>query len=92
MKAKYKNTGLCVNCLHAPECGYFNKDLKPVIFCEEFCYEEGCQVMNAQQIKTPEKPGAQEYGCMGLCVNCENRDTCKLNRGKSSVWYCEEYR
>jgi len=92
MTGKNEYAGLCANCLHAPECRYFDKNSKPVIFCEEFCYEQGSQVMDAQQAKTGEKPGAQENGGMGLCVNCENRDTCKLNMDKSSVWHCEEYK
>jgi len=92
MEAKYEYTGLCANCLHVPECGYCDKNSKPVIFCEEFCYEQGNQVIDAQQVKTQEKPGTQENGCIGLCVNCEIRDICMLNRDRSSVWHCEEYR
>ena len=29
---------------------------------------------------------------LGLCVNCENRDTCKLRKPEGGVWHCEEYR
>ncbi len=27
----------------------------------------------------------------GLCINCENREICKLHIPESGVWHCEEY-
>ncbi len=27
----------------------------------------------------------------GLCINCENRDTCKETKLDGSIWHCEEY-
>jgi len=28
----------------------------------------------------------------GLCVNCENRETCRLAKSEGGIWHCEEYR
>jgi hypothetical protein len=28
----------------------------------------------------------------GLCVNCENRETCVMARAEGGIWHCEEYR
>ncbi len=27
----------------------------------------------------------------GLCINCENRDTCTFSKPKEGVLYCNEY-
>jgi hypothetical protein len=29
---------------------------------------------------------------MGLCCNCENRDSCTLQDSPGGIWHCEEYR
>ena len=28
--------------------------------------------------------------CVGLCVNCEDRDTCTFPKPPGGVWHCEE--
>ncbi len=28
----------------------------------------------------------------GLCMNCDERETCMLPRPESGVWHCEEYK
>ena len=38
--------------------------------------------------RQPDKPA--EY--LGLCRNCDVRETCQYRRPGSIVWYCEEYR
>lgn len=35
--------------------------------------------------ETPVEPA------IGLCLNCEHRDTCTLPRLEGGVWHCEEY-
>ena len=27
----------------------------------------------------------------GLCVNCDNREECKLRNDEIVIWHCEEY-
>ncbi len=27
----------------------------------------------------------------GLCINCENRETCLQSRIEGGIWHCEEY-
>ncbi len=39
-----------------------------------------------------EPVGSQDTGeYKGLCVNCENRNTCSVPRPEGGVWHCEEY-
>ena len=28
---------------------------------------------------------------MGLCMNCELRETCQLQKAPGGVWFCDEY-
>jgi hypothetical protein len=28
---------------------------------------------------------------MGLCMNCENRTTCRFSIVDGGIWFCEEY-
>lgn len=39
------------------------------------------------------KPGIEEIpGRMkGLCINCDNRVSCKFRIVEGGVWHCEEY-
>ncbi len=32
------------------------------------------------------------HGNVGLCVNCELRDTCIRLKPAGGIWFCEEYR
>ncbi len=27
----------------------------------------------------------------GLCMNCENRETCPLSKTEGGIWFCNEY-
>lgn len=48
----------------------------------------------------PKEPESADSSCnnagtepdlKGLCVNCENRQTCLLPKPEGGVWHCEEY-
>lgn len=89
---------LCCTCIHAPTCSYRQRSEEPVFFCEEFEVETGeaaapatvddrqsARTVAAQHVQKP----ASDY--LGLCSNCEHRDTCRLPRPEGGVWHCEEY-
>lgn len=85
--------GLCSTCNHASECINAKRATEPILFCEMFDdYVKPGQVNKSQtqagSIPTEKEPGRLK----GLCVNCEERHTCKFPKPDGGVWHCEEYR
>ena len=61
-------------------------------YCEMFDSGNGAQRAQTVTLVTPVKPQVREQPSLkGLCVNCENRDTCTLPKAEGGVWHCEEY-
>jgi hypothetical protein len=89
---------LCCTCVHAPTCTYRQRSEGPVFFCEEFEVEtrepaapatvDDRQSAQAVAVQHAQEP-ASNY--LGLCSNCEHRDTCRLPKPEGGVWHCEEY-
>jgi hypothetical protein len=95
--------GLCVNCKHHTACTFCGSPSEPKLFCEEFeclgasCSEFGDGISVVRDEPVPpvieSDAGEQDAGkYMGLCVNCENRESCCHTIPASGIWYCEEYR
>lgn len=83
--------GLCMTCNSGPTCTRRKGMRLPVVFCEEFDDWMPLDMKNEPAPVTAEEqifPGTT----MGLCCNCENRDSCALRRTPGGVWHCEEYR
>jgi hypothetical protein len=89
--------GLCSTCNNSTSCYYHLRNGKRIVwFCELFDdYEpilkfENFSSWNKSSIdsKTEE---ANKVKLAGLCMNCENRDTCTYPKPESGVWHCEEY-
>jgi hypothetical protein len=87
--------GLCSTCKHYSSCMYPKCSDVPKIFCEEFecaagpCSQSGFGVAPAAEPEVMTDVSAEEF--LGLCVNCELRDTCSHAKRTGGVWYCEEY-
>ncbi len=88
-------SGLCVTCAHVVRCGFRVRHTQPVIWCEEFeavnvplVPEETPEVNDAPSVKQMEEWDKYK----GLCVNCENRETCQIRNSEIGIWHCEEYR
>ena len=45
----------------------------------------------SERAPTETAPAESESHHKGLCVNCDNRDTCAFPRSEAGVWFCEEY-
>lgn len=85
-KSEYK--GICITCRFADTCVNLAKAAEPVWRCEEFEVE-------------PYKPVTKYYGekcdennCdvyIGLCADCENRNSCMYEKPEGGIWHCEEY-
>ena len=85
--------GLCSTCREAPTCTYRKDPRQPVWECDEFEYEIP-PVSVSPPAASPFKSIAQDRNPgrhAGLCVNCENRETCTYRKPEGGVWHCEEY-
>ena len=72
---KRQPQGLCTSCMHAQTCMYLKKQELPVFHCEEF---EIAPVSGQQYKEAPLRstPSERQTRYRGLCLNCENRETC----------------
>jgi hypothetical protein len=88
--------GLCSTCRHAPSCTFPRDPEKPAFYCEEFEIESAPSKKRAG-VKAPQ-PTASFVGVkesarlIGLCSDCEGRQTCVFPKPEGGVWHCEEYR
>ncbi len=92
MTEKIQLSGLCINCLNAEECSYRVNHTRPIIFCEEFsCIDPSESKSNIARV-IPKIENSLNSSLKGLCSNCENSETCNLQRTDDIVINCEEYR
>jgi hypothetical protein len=84
---------LCQACAHVDHCALREMPTTPVHDCDE--YDDGTRAAPLGALwvhqHQPSRPAPVATG-IGLCVNCEHRETCTLPRAESGVWNCEEYR
>ena len=92
-----KRLSLCSTCKNALSCTFPRDPDKPAVYCEEFEIEEPPPIRIAEE----ERPKATEpyvaegrdsTRFIGLCSDCENRQTCVFPEPEGGVWHCEEYR
>lgn len=92
-KTKVEYGGLCATCNNNATCTFRRDPEKPVLHCEEF--DDYTEPKTITPTTTPlvnsegKKKDSKKF--KGLCVNCENRATCKLPKSETGVWHCEEY-
>lgn len=93
---KVEYGGLCSTCNNNSTCRFKRDPEKPVLYCEEFD-DYTAPVSDDENISTTtplvrsdvKKKDSKKF--KGLCVNCANRETCKLPKSETGVWHCEEY-
>ncbi len=85
--------GLCATCNHSLSCTFRRSVESPVLYCEEFdCSSPSVpQVPHLTAVPAPEPRENSSSGLLGLCSNCEGRDSCTLPKDEGGVWHCEEY-
>ncbi len=83
---------LCSNCNHAEACDGRNRARRPIFFCEEFDVFVPVPASELTQAM-PTQPSERQNtnGCTGLCMNCDNAETCTSPKPEGGVWHCEEY-
>jgi hypothetical protein len=85
---------LCSTCKHTAKCHYATGARGPSFYCEEFEIES---VPARIPWDTPRPQDSlvvsnEAVNWIGLCCDCENRQTCVFLRPEGGVWHCEEYR
>jgi hypothetical protein len=86
-----KGQGLCSNCGARDECVLSRTNKGPVNFCEEYWTTNSKADLDKPIKKKDETKPPVQHQTAGLCINCLNRDDCRLSKNKGGVWYCEEY-
>lgn len=92
--------GLCSTCNNASTCIYRARRGFDALYCDMFddYTAPSARVsghLGAKPIAASAKVGARKpvsNSYKGLCVNCENRESCTLPRPDEGVWHCEEYK
>jgi hypothetical protein len=86
-----QSLGLCSTCNSSSICTRRNGIRLPVQFCEEFDDSTSLDV-ESEPVPVIEDGETALDTAMGLCCNCGNRGTCRLQDSPGGVWHCEEYR
>ncbi|MGA2992725.1 MAG: hypothetical protein ABSD88_19825 [Candidatus Korobacteraceae bacterium] len=79
--------GICSNCENLETCSY-PSPISETWFCEEYSVAPAKKELRVLPDQV-EKPGNAK---MGLCMNCEDRETCPLSKTEGGIWFCNEYR
>jgi hypothetical protein len=88
--------GLCMSCRNASSCTFTRDPAKPAFYCEEFEIETTVSIIPSEKEqpleKKPVSTDKDSTRFVGLCSDCENRQTCTFPKSEGGVWHCEEYR
>jgi hypothetical protein len=97
-KKKELYNDICSTCNYGELCVSKKTRQGPVWFCEEF--DDYVTVTGEKSVGTESQiiPPWKDFNSLedptrfkGLCINCENRNTCVNTRVEGGVWHCEEY-
>jgi hypothetical protein len=90
--------GLCMTCNNAPTC-FFRASRGPALFCELFDdyvppvsqtpRTFASMPQDTSLVASTTGEDATQY--TGLCMNCDQRHTCRHPKPAGGVWHCENY-
>lgn len=92
--------GLCSTCNSVPTCVLFKHGKRSVIYCElfdDYVPPPAIIEINTDVSMTSDTPEGLEprntglINTEGLCLDCENRETCMYRKREGGTWQCEEY-
>ena len=91
--------GLCSTCDMASTCTFPRDPERPIMHCDELdsyqadtvTPEELLRAEPARREAVAETKQKELGKYQGLCVNCENRETCTFPKAEGGVWHCDEY-
>ena len=100
MTGKVEDRGLCSTCDNGPRCAFKATRKKPAWHCEEFRCDGTSPVKNAGTPPYGGSPSIQSRAIkvedstqfIGLCSDCEDRESCVFPKPEGGIWHCEEYR
>ncbi len=80
---------LCTNCRNREQCRICEARSQAIYFCEEYeaATLQGINWDNQKPVAMPMPPVEA-----GICVNCERRHTCSIEKPEGGIWHCEEYK
>ena len=88
--------GICAACKHDPSCIWQTDSNRVILQCEQFelgsrptTPENGPAPAISLKITLLDLRPAKNH--LGLCSNCDNRETCIYPKPEGGVWRCEEY-
>jgi len=79
--------GVCGNCLNFENCTY-PKSVSDTWFCEEYEYERAQELAPQAELVVLQQNAEEK---LGLCSNCELRESCSFQKPAGGVWFCGEY-
>ena len=77
-----------MQCARAVDCTMPEEYGKPVLSCDQF---ERLLEPRREDRGTAAAPETGFSRMEGLCVDCENRESCVFRRREGGTWHCEEY-
>ena len=84
--------GICSTCNHLEDRLHRLRNGFVIWFCEEFDNYVSSPLRGHYSLLEPPASSSSKGEIMGLCINCENRETCVHTKTVGGVWHCEEYR
>ena len=92
---KSEERGLCKTCNNTLSCVFCLKNKDHTVWhCELFditipCQEESFSKIEISDFTTKTKEKRSKV--KGLCVNCDNYNSCTYPKPEGGIWHCEEY-
>jgi hypothetical protein len=83
--------GLCLTCRFDPDCIYEARSDRDILQCEQFEMGFRQSPAAAPEIRSAAPRPRESSAYLGLCSNCDNRETCIYPKPEGGVWRCEEY-
>ncbi|MBN2722888.1 MAG: hypothetical protein JXR95_02325 [Deltaproteobacteria bacterium] len=81
-------SGICVSCSKSSTCSFLRNSKTPVQFCEEF---ETLSANSPSSLSTSNYINYEHARALGVCFNCDHRDSCS-NLSTTDIKYsCENY-
>ncbi|MBN1798144.1 MAG: hypothetical protein JW822_06190 [Spirochaetales bacterium] len=91
--------GLCSTCNNSASCTFPRNLISYIWQCDEFDnstpkkHIHKIKNKSAEALKKTDNPGSNDDTAenKGLCINCDNRDTCAHASCEGGIWHCENY-
>jgi hypothetical protein len=84
--------GLCLTCNNRATCFHQMRRGFDAIYCEMFDDYVSLPEIDGMADDSKSTLSVINSGTINdLCVNCANRDTCRLPKPTGGIWHCEEY-